>query len=584
MRTMELTRGFNAIFAPTPLILLTTVCAAIYLFYLWLLPKPIPGIPYNPEATQSIFGDVPSMLRHLKTSKTISDWILGHHKRHNSPIIQMWSSLFQRQWVVIDDFREAQDILMRRTKEFDKPDVIGDIFWGVTPQFHANHVTNDAWRAQRKSVSDLMTPAFLNAVAAPQLHDKFSDLVALWKEKMRLAQGRPFSAKQDVYEVALEAIWAAIFSGEEETATKKSIDLLASKKVEGLPDDIDEEVVFDRVPAEAIFEAVLRLTDSIEWTLKSPYPIITGFLQRYYPSLRRHAKVKNRVITEQIKRAEKRLAGTKDGKDPAITNGLDHILNRERMAAEKEGRAPTYHSPAIKDDLFGLLIAGHDTTSTTLLWALKFLAAHPSVQKALRTSLYTTFAAARSASRAPSAAEITTITNHYLDAVLEECIRCSTTSVLPSRTTTRDAVVLGHVIPKGTRVAIISIHAGANAPAWPIPDSLRSASYHNTGGGKTGNWDPDTIADFDPQRWLVRDREGKQVFDAMAGPHLQFGAGQRGCYGKKMAYLELRIAIVLVVWAFELKGVPEAYAGWNTVEMLTRSPVQAYVRLGEAGK
>ncbi len=46
-----------------------------YLFYRWLLPKPIKGIPYNAEATKSIFGDIPDMLNHLKYSKTVTDWM-----------------------------------------------------------------------------------------------------------------------------------------------------------------------------------------------------------------------------------------------------------------------------------------------------------------------------------------------------------------------------------------------------------------------------------------------------------------------------------------------------------------------------
>lgn len=154
---------------------------------------------------------------------------------------------------------------------------------------------------------------------------------------------------------------------------------------------------------------------------------------------------------------------------------------------------------------------------------------------------------------------------------------------MPARTATRDVLVLGHVVPKGTRVAFCANGAGVLTPAHSIPDSLRSASYHKAGGGKTGAWDEDGMAGFQPGRWLVRDAAtGMQVFDAQAGPHLQFGLGLRGCYGRKMAYLELRIAIVLVVWELEMMGVPERYNSWGRVEMLTRSPEQAYVRLTEA--
>jgi|SRR5690242_665237 len=46
-----------------------------YLFYRWLLPKPITGIPHNAKATRSIFGDIPDMLEHLKHSKSFTDWL-----------------------------------------------------------------------------------------------------------------------------------------------------------------------------------------------------------------------------------------------------------------------------------------------------------------------------------------------------------------------------------------------------------------------------------------------------------------------------------------------------------------------------
>jgi len=55
--------------------------------------------------------------------------------------------------------------------------------------------------------------------------------------------------------------------------------------------------------------------------------------------------------------------------------------------------------------------------------------------------------------------------------------------------------------------------------------------------------------------------------------------GVRGCFGRKMGYLELRIAIVLAVWELEFIRPPEQYNGWKRVEGLTRTPEQAYVRL-----
>lgn len=49
-----------------------------YTVYRWLLPKPIPGIPHNRKATESVLGDIPDLMEHLKHSKTIADWFLSN--------------------------------------------------------------------------------------------------------------------------------------------------------------------------------------------------------------------------------------------------------------------------------------------------------------------------------------------------------------------------------------------------------------------------------------------------------------------------------------------------------------------------
>jgi cytochrome P450 len=237
----------------------------------------------------------------------------------------------------------------------------------------------------------------------------------------------------------------------------------------------------------------------------------------------------------------------------------------------------------ITSQLFGLLIAGHDTTSTTLLWATKFLAADQDLQRKLRADLHKRFSTAHSQNRVPSGQEIANTQSHLLDAFIEETLRCANTGALVSRCALTDAVVLGHVIPKGTRVILPGHPLGTFSEAYKISDDLRSEKYHNADTDRIGNWDVDDIAKFKAERWLVHDKEsGGLVFDPSAGPHIAFGGGLRGCFGKRMAYLELRIALVLVLWNFELQPTEEKYSGWEAMEILTHSPVDCYVKLAKA--
>jgi cytochrome P450 len=54
------------------------------------------------------------------------------------------------------------------------------------------------------------------------------------------------------------------------------------------------------------------------------------------------------------------------------------------------------------------------------------------------------------------------------------------------------------------------------------------------------------MGEFKPERWLVEEI-GMIVFDAAAVPMLTFGLGPRGCFGWRMAYLELQLLLVLLV-------------------------------------
>lgn len=48
----------------TSLIIFGGIATWLYLCYRWALPRPLPGIPYNKEATKSIFGDMGPMIKH----------------------------------------------------------------------------------------------------------------------------------------------------------------------------------------------------------------------------------------------------------------------------------------------------------------------------------------------------------------------------------------------------------------------------------------------------------------------------------------------------------------------------------------
>lgn len=218
-----------------------------------------------------------------------------------------------------------------------------------------------------------------------------------------------------------------------------------------------------------------------------------------------------------------------------------------------------------------MLIAGHDKTSTTATWGLKLLSGHQEVQNKLRQTLRDGFPTAVTECRRPTAEETSKAHIPYLDATQEEIIRKSMTASGVTRTAMVDTVILGHHIPKGTNVFLMGNGPGFVAPPiGKVPEERRSKSCQQAN-GRIGAWDPADSNLFKPERWIVME-DGKESFDSTSGPLLTFGLGPRGCFGRRMAYLELKIVLVLLLWNFELQQVPEALNSYQAVDKLTHQP------------
>ena len=183
------------------------------------------------------------------------------------------------------------------------------------------------------------------------------------------------------------------------------------------------------------------------------------------------------------------------------------------------------------------------------------------------------------AGRHPSAEEIVKRELPYLDAVIEEILRCSQTYGV-TRNAKTDTEVLGYRIPAGTDVYMLANGPGFLKPGFEIEESRRSPSSQANKDKSGGSWNTSDISTFNPERWLTHNEKGAEVYDARAGPQLAFGQGPRGCFGKKLAYMVMRMMIVLVIWNFELKVTPSELRGYAAVDRMTHRPQQCFVRLG----
>lgn len=217
---------------------------------------------------------------------------------------------------------------------------------------------------------------------------------------------------------------------------------------------------------------------------------------------------------------------------------------------------------------------------------MKHLAQHPEAQRKAREGLRAVYANAHAHGRLPSVAEIIKTPVPYLEALIEEILRLSGPVGATARETNVDTTIMGRHVPKGTTV-FLAIHGpGLTGPS--VKDTAAAAFGLSAQGGekpyshtKRANWDDMDPTAFIPERWLAKDVEGNVVYDAQAGPMLGFSLGMRGCFGRRLAYLTLRMLFTMLIWNFQLDAVPEELDSWKAIQILTRKPVQCYVRLSE---
>jgi cytochrome P450 len=168
-----------------------------------------------------------------------------------------------------------------------------------------------------------------------------------------------------------------------------------------------------------------------------------------------------------------------------------------RAATDSAGRPS---DSEIADELFALLLAGHETTATALAWAIHLLASGPNTAKAL-------------SDRAASGAR------PLMDAVISEVLRLRPPLVDIVRELAEPARLGGADLEAGTLILIPPplIHQHTR----PAPDAFiadRFLGRHP-----------------DPLTWLP------------------FGGGERRCLGASLALLELRETLAQIVERFELR-------------------------------
>ncbi|KAI9157971.1 Cytochrome P450 monooxygenase TRI13 [Paramyrothecium foliicola] len=542
--------------------------AIVYLTYLWLLPKPLPGIPYNKESSKRILGDLPR-LHDL--------WEAGDCPRRlwttaaaelKAPIAQVFLGPLNKPMVVVSDFRESYDLQVRHSKWLGRGPYNNDMWQGLIPE---HFIAMDDWSPRYKHArglnKDLMTAKFLNEVNAPASHSKLDDFIALWREKIRVANGRPFEAIDDIRNMAYDQL--------------RSLRSLA----DGIPPFPGEEEVYPFIPTKKplLLETMEGFAAAAVTCITTPSPKLFHMVNNMTPRMRRLYRLKKQLLQEYIDQAAERL--NTEGEQWKPLSAIDYMVSRESDAARKAGQSVKLaNNSALSDSLLGYLVGGHDSTHATLSFTVKVLGQKQDIQAKLRATLFEAYPEARAAGQQPDLADMLKAKVPYLDAFIEEVLRCENPSLVINKKSVVDLDILGYHVPAGTILFFNSYGPTINYAGARVDESVRreSAQKHHQG---LGDWADSEYppGEFYPERWL-KISDDSIVFDANAGPTLTFGVGPRMCWGKRLAYLELKLAVTAMVWNFMFENIPEHLYDEDITDDLFIKPRHTYVKLSNVPK
>jgi cytochrome P450 len=183
------------------------------------------------------------------------------------------------------------------------------------------------------------------------------------------------------------------------------------------------------------------------------------------------------------------------------------ILSLLLQARDEAGEPMTDNE--LRDELVTLLLAGHETTATSVAWAIERLVRHPDKLRRL-------------------AAEIDEgQTDEYLNAVISETLRVRPVVPIVARSLQEDFDVGGYRLPAGTTVAPSIYLTNRNPRVYERP------------------------AEFMPERFL---EDAPETFS-----WIPFGGGIRRCIGASFATLEMKLMLATMLGELA----PRVADGWR---------------------
>lgn len=257
----------------------------------------------------------------------------------------------------------------------------------------------------------------------------------------------------------------------------------------------------------AVTETLPILLSGVAWRIAVPAKILEKLPLRAIRSFE-EGRLRLWATIDQLIAARRKATGSHEDLLSMLLDARD----------EHTGAGMT--DEQVRDEALTMLLAGSETTASTLGWVCHLLGEHPDVQRRVHAEIDAAVGA-----RPITADDLPRLV--YTRQVICEALRLYPPVWLASRRPLVDIEIGGHRIPAGSNVFFCPYGLHRDPNIYSNPDR------------------------FDPERWTG------ETFKSMSRPtFIPFGSGGRGCIGESFAWTEMMVFLGTLLQTYTLRTPP----------------------------
>lgn len=319
------------------------------------------------------------------------------------------------------------------------------------------------------------------------------------------------------------------------------------KAVERSRDKLDFQQIIERYTTDITtelsfgydFNSLSNPDSTLQKNLSFIFPMISKRLKMPFPYWRYYKLKQDRDLDKALVEVRK-----------FATKFIEEAKIRVNQTGESQNilESMVLHSEGGDEDIYGniitLLLAGEDTTANTIAWAIDYLADLPELQDEIFEEIKENY---------PSSGKLEW---EHLESfpltfgAAQESLRLKPVAPYLYIEGKNDEEICGYTIPKGTTIITLMVTQGFSEALFPHAD------------------------DFAPQRWLdMSEADLKHHGKTL----LPFGFGPRVCPGRKLSFIELKLALIELLARYKFvraEGYGKAYESF----LFTVKPNNLYVK------